>query len=369
MKSAILSVFQNRLITSSNFVSLNLVDTTLKLQLNNTYYVAQGSNPNAAISMYNQTLSELSNFDLFKFDTNYIINLSMITGANIAEPTVTNSLYTIYILLQKSKLSKCFNTQEEATDFLKLVSENINALTADVVERVEGSMVDNTDASHPIINRDKTKLDIESVLVPNSNLLYIGSTLKMSPKNLFTVVKTYRDMNTNEIVEKSMKVTSDILQSTYIENGNSSVLSLNAKEDINVPIIPTPDLVVSPATVNDTAGEVDLSNYKYTVEKEEVDGVYNLTIVANDLPIHTNSQGAKGAWCGLSIPVDSNYVYSMLVNENFYSALNLDTINDKKYIDLYFDASKENKQHLIKIFKDFSLLYVINCILEVTTKE
>lgn len=368
MKSAILTVFQNRLITSTNLVSVSLSDTVIKLQLTNTYYIAQGNSKETALTMYNQTLSELSKFDLFTVDTNYVINLSMITGANIAEPTVTNSLYTVYIILQKSKISKCFSLEEEATNFLQEISTSINSLTADLVERVDGDMVDNTDASHPVINHDDTKLNTEDIEVPNSHLVFLGRNLEMSPNNLFKIVDTYRDMNDSSLVSKTCNVISNTLQSTYVSNGDFSSLSINVKDEVSPPVIPTPDLVVYPAPLNDTANEVDLSNYSYSVSQTEENGTYNLIIRAENLPIHTNANNTKGAWCGIAIPVDDEFVYNLAIDKKLYSNVDLEVVKQKNCVVIYFDALKQATKS-IRLYKDFTLLYNIILNFDVSIKE
>lgn len=129
MKAAILSVFDNRLVTSATLVSLKLVDTEVTLTLANTYYVKYGVDAQAATELYEQTAQELLNFRMMQFDEYTSVNIDAVVGAWISEPTVTKSKYTVYLLVGRTKLTKCADTKEEALEYINSIATLINGET------------------------------------------------------------------------------------------------------------------------------------------------------------------------------------------------------------------------------------------------
>ena len=231
MKSAILSLFDNRLVTTSNLVSLKKVSNSVTLTLKNTFYVSYGSDEEATQGILNLTLTELSNFDMFQLEDDLYINLEAVTGANYAKPSATYSKYTVYVLLGKEKIAICKDTEEDAVALIESINTGINEMTADVVEKVEEEevgLVDNTDASHPIIKRDITKANIADLLNADGKIL-TDITFDKQAGQLYKMTLHYFDPESKLSSMRVINITSATLMSTFNDVDDIDI-TLDTKE-------------------------------------------------------------------------------------------------------------------------------------------
>lgn len=370
MKSIISKVFDNRLITSNNFISIKLVDNSVVCTLQNTFYTKYAEDNESAKTLFETASSEFESFKLYPIDTDYLINLDAITGASISEPTLANQKYTVYILLGKSKVSFCKDTEEDALAFVSAVSSAINSSSSTIVESVTGDMVDNTDNSNPIILHDDTKVD-EAILQSNGRIL-VDINFQTQAGSLIAIKKTYYNIEDNRQEVETTLISSNTLMSTFVEGEESNILTINTKEvslPIEPPVEPMQPLDVFAAPLDDTANKVDLSDYSYNIEQFELAGQYKLVLHAKNLPIHSNADGVEGAWCGIAIVLSNNdSSYSMTIGQNNYSNLELTEIDGKDCLPIYFDARNSSTRQ-IKLYKNDELLYNISLEFDVSIKE
>lgn len=228
MKSTISTVFDNRLITSSNFISLKLVDNSVVCTLQNTFYTKYAEDAESARTLFETASNEFAAFSLNAIEPDYLINIDAITGASMSAPTLANVKYTVYILFGKSKICICKDTEEDATQFLSDLSAMINAKSSVVVQSVTGDMVDNTDASKPVIRHDDTKLDAAEFNINSSYL--VDSKIESEAGSLYKLTNTYYNTATKQTETEIIHVKSDTLQSVVVEEDNEKTITINTKE-------------------------------------------------------------------------------------------------------------------------------------------
>lgn len=228
MKSTISTVFDNRLITSSNFISLKLVDNSVVCTLQNTFYTKYAEDAESARTLFETASNEFAAFSLNAIEPDYLINIDAITGASMSAPTLANVKYTVYILFGKSKICICKDTEEEATQFLSDLSAMINAQSSVVVQSVTGDMVDNTDASNPVVGHDDAKLDAAEFNINSSYL--VDSKIESEAGSLYKLTNTYYNTETKRTETEIIRVKSDTLQSVVIEEDNEKTITINTKD-------------------------------------------------------------------------------------------------------------------------------------------
>ena len=228
MKSTISTVFDNRLITSSNFISLKLVDNSVVCTLQNTFYTKYAEDAESARTLFETAANEFAAFSLNAIELDYLINIDAITGASMSAPTLANVKYTVYILFGKSKICICKDTEEEATQFLSDLSAMINAQSSVVVQSVTGDMVDNTDASNPVVGHDDTKLDAAEFNINASYL--VDSKIESEAGSLYKMTNVYYNTETKQTETEIIRVKSDTLQSVVIEEDNEKTITINTKD-------------------------------------------------------------------------------------------------------------------------------------------
>ena len=221
-------MFDNRLITSSNFISLKLVDNSVVCTLQNTFYTKYAEDAESARALFETASNEFAAFSLNAIEPDYLINIDAITGASMSAPTLANVKYTVYILFGKSKICICKDTEEEATQFLSDLSAMINAKSSVVVQSVSGDMVDNTDASNPVVGHDAAKLDAAEFNINSSYL--VDSKIESEAGSLYKMTNTYYNTETKRTETEVIHVKSDTLQSVVIEEGNETTITINTKE-------------------------------------------------------------------------------------------------------------------------------------------
>lgn len=231
MKSTISTVFDNRLITSSNFISLKLVDNSVVCTLQNTFYTKYAEDAESARTLFETASNEFAAFSLNAIEPDYLINIDAITGASMSVPTLANVKYTVYILFGKSKICICKDTEQEALDFLASISALINSQSSGFVTSVSGEMVDNTDASNPVVGHDDIKLD--SALIETEDHRYLIDTrIETKAGCLYVIKNTYYNIETKEQEVETIDVVSDTLQAVLVEDPetHNKTLSINVKE-------------------------------------------------------------------------------------------------------------------------------------------
>ena len=221
-------MFDNRLITSSNFISLKLVDNSVVCTLQNTFYTKYAEDAESARTLFETASNEFAAFSLNAIEPDYLINIDAITGASMSAPTLANVKYTVYILFGKSKICICKDTEQDATQFLSDLSAMINAQSSVVVQSVTGDMVDNTDASKPVIRHDDTKLDAAEFNINSSYL--VDSKIESEAGSLYKLTNTYYNTATKQTETEIIHVKSDTLQSVVIEEDNEKTITINTKE-------------------------------------------------------------------------------------------------------------------------------------------
>lgn len=224
-------MFDNRLITSSNFISLKLVDNSVVCTLQNTFYTKYAEDAESARTLFETASNEFAAFSLNAIEPDYLINIDAITGASMSAPTLTNVKYTVYILFGKAKICICKDTEQDATQFLSDLSAMINAKSSVVVQSVSGDMVDNTDASNPVVGHDDIKLD--SALIETADHRYLIDTrIETKVGCLYVIKNTYYNTATKQTETEVIHVKSDTLQSVLVEDPetHNMTLSINTKD-------------------------------------------------------------------------------------------------------------------------------------------
>lgn len=219
-------MFDNRLITSSNFISLKLVDNSVVCTLQNTFYTKYAEDTASARTLFETASNEFAAFSLNAIEPDYLINIDAITGASMSVPTLANVKYTVYILFGKSKICICQDTEQEALDFLGSISALINSQSSGFVTSVSGAMVDNTDASKPVVGHDATKLD--SALIETEDHRYLIDTrLETKAGCLYAIKNTYYNIETETNEVETIDVVSNTLQAVLVEDAETHNMTLS----------------------------------------------------------------------------------------------------------------------------------------------